>query len=339
MPDLQTTWFLLVGVLLAGYAILDGFDLGVGTLHLFLARDDRERRTLLNAVGPVWDGNEVWLLTAGGALFAAFPPVYATVFSGFYVALMLLLAALILRAVALEFRSKEEWPAWRRFWDGAFALGSSLPALLFGVAMGNVLRGLPLDGEGEFAGTFLGLLNPFALMVGLLSLAMFTWQGAAWLVLKTEGALQQRARAAAGRAWWAFVVLWLATTAASVVALPRAWAAYASPFAWVAPLALAAAVIGFRAALGRGRPGLAFALSSGAIASLLGIVGQGLYPYLVPALGETSAGLTVYSGASSSLTLKIMLAIALAGMPVVLGYTIYIYRCFRGPVVLDETSY
>jgi cytochrome d ubiquinol oxidase subunit II len=339
MPDLETTWFLLVGVLLAGYAILDGFDLGVGMLHLFLARTDRERRVLLNAVGPVWDGNEVWLLTGGGALFAAFPPVYATVFSGLYLALMLLLAALILRAVSLEFRSKEASPVWRRTWDGAFAVGSLLPALLLGVAAGNVLRGLPLDADGEFMGSFLGLLNPFALLVGLLSVAMFVQQGAAWLCLKTEGELRERARAAARVAWVALLLAWAAVTAFSIPAAPHLWQAFAAPAAWLAPLAMLAALAVFPGALRRRRAGLAFAASSLAIAALLGIMGRGLYPYLVPALGALPGGLTVYNSSSSALTLKTMLVIALTGMPLVLAYTIFIYRRFRGPVVLDETSY
>jgi len=339
LPDLQTTWFLLVGVLLVGYAMLDGFDLGVGTLYLFLAKEDRERRVLLNSIGPVWDGNEVWLLTGGGALFAAFPPVYATVFSGFYLALMVLLAALILRAVSLEFRSKEEWPAWRRFWDVAFAVGSFLPAVLFGVAVGNILRGVPLDGDGEFAGSFLGLLNPFAVLVGLLSLAMFVLQGASWLQLKTEGALRERARAAGSGAWWAFVVLWLAVTAASVVAAPHLWNVQRSLLSWVAPAVLAGSIFAFRTALARRRAGLAFTLSSLAIAALLGIMGQGLYPLLVPALGHPAAGLSIYNSASSPTTLKTMLGIALMGMPLVVGYTIFIYRSFSGPVVLGEESY
>lgn len=339
MPDLQTTWFLLVGVLLVGYAVLDGFDLGVGTLHLWLARDDRERRVLLNAIGPVWDGNEVWLLTAGGALFAAFPQVYATVFSGLYLALMLLLAGLIFRAVSLEFRSKEDAPAWRRFWDRAFCVGSALPALLFGVAIGNVLRGLPLDAEGEFAGTFLGLLNPFALSVGLLSLTMFVLHGAAWLNLKTEGSLRERAQAAARGAWWAFVVLWGLVALASRSAAPHLWTAYAHPAAWLAPAIGVAALLAFPSALARARPARAFALSAVAIAALIGVMGQGLYPYLLPALGALPRGLTVYNAASSPLTLQTMLVIALLGMPLVLGYTIFIYRMFRGPVVLDEGSY
>src|SRR5512147_1077494 len=171
--DLNTVWFLLIGVLLTGYAILDGFDLGVGVLHLF-ARDEEERRLHINAIGPVWDGNEVWLLTGGGALFAAFPVVYATVFSGFYLALMLLLVALILRAVSMEFRSKVDSPGWKKVWDWAFGIGSLLPAILFGVAFGNVLRGIPINEQGLFTGSFLELLNPYAILIGLLSLALFT---------------------------------------------------------------------------------------------------------------------------------------------------------------------
>jgi cytochrome bd ubiquinol oxidase subunit II len=339
MFDLPTVWFLLVGVLLLGYAILDGFDLGVGILHLFVARNDHERRILLNSIGPVWDGNEVWLLTAGGALFAAFPLVYATVFSGMYLALMLLLAALIARAVSLEFRSKEPGPAWRRFWDGAFAVGSLLPALLCGVAMGNVLRGLPLDAESEFAGTFLGLLNPFALAVGLLSVAMFVVQGAVWLGLKTEGVLHERAHRVAVGASWVFVGLWAIVTVLSRSAAPHLWRAYESAFAWVAPAALVVSAVAFRWALAQGRRGLAFVLSSTTIAALLAIAGQGLYPYLVPAHGALPAGLTIYNASSSPLTLRTMLVIALVGMPIVIGYTVFIYHRFRGPVVLDEASY
>ncbi len=256
MLDLQTIWFLLIGVLLVGYAILDGFDLGVGMLHLFVAKTDHERRIVANAVGPVWDGNEVWLLTGGGAIFAAFPGVYATVFSGFYLALMLVLAALIFRAVSLEFRSKEASPRWRASWDWAFALGSALPALLFGVAIGNILRGLPLNAEGDFTGTFLSLLNPFALLVGLLSTAMFLMQGGAWLLLKTEGEVAARARRAALGAWTAFAVLWVVATIAARSAAPQIWAPYGEGLPWVAPTVLLAAVVSFPLALRAGRRGL-----------------------------------------------------------------------------------
>ena len=338
MLPLETAWFLLVGVLLTGYAILDGFDLGVGMLHRFVAKSDVERRQVINSVGPVWDGNEVWLLTGGGALFAAFPKVYATVFSGLYLALMLVLAALILRAVCLEFRSKVASPRWRNTWDTVFAVSSFLPSLLFGVAVGNILRGLPLDAEQEFAGTFLGLLNPFALVVGLLSVAMFLTQGAAWLDLKTEGPVRERARAWAKGSWLAFAALWLVATVASRLAIPRLWQVYAQPLAWVAPVLFVLAAAGFRAWSGGRRPGLAFASFSVAIAMLLALVGQGLYPDLVPALG-TGESLTVTNACSTPLTLKVMLTIALIGMPVVIGYTIFIYTRFRGRVKLDEHSY
>jgi cytochrome d ubiquinol oxidase subunit II len=338
MPDLQTIWFLLVGVLLLGYALLDGFDLGVGMLHLFLGRDDTERRILINSIGPVWDGNEVWLLTAGGALFAAFPPVYATVFSGFYLALVLLLTGLILRAVSLEFRGKEDSPRWRAPWDRGFALGSFLPALLLGVALGNVMRGVPLDSEGEFAGSFLGLLNPFALGVGLMTVALFVMHGGAWLLVKTEGPLRSRAVAAARGAWVAFVAACLVTMALSVGAAPHLWRRFGPSAAWLAPLAMVAALALFPRAL-RGTGRAAFALSSLIAASALAITGLGLFPLLVPALGRWPAGLSIHNSASSPLTLRTMLVIALVGMPLVVAYTIFIYRQFRGPVRLDGASY
>jgi cytochrome bd ubiquinol oxidase subunit II len=335
MLDLQLVWFLLIGILLAGYAILDGFDLGVGMMHLFVARTDRDRRILLNAIGPVWDGNEVWLLTGGGAIFAAFPKVYATVFSGFYLALMLLLTALILRAVSLEFRSKVESPAWRRLWDGAFAVGSFLPAVLFGVAIGNVMRGVPIGTDGEFAGTFLGLLNPFSLGIGLLSTAMFLMQGATWLTLRTDGELRARAASVKRGAWTAFVVLWALTTFWSRSEAPHLWANYDGPTTWLAPgvFVLATAVYPLTSGV------RSFVFSSVAIASLIAVMGQALYPYMVPSLGDLANSLTIQNASSSALTLKVMLTIALIGMPFVIGYTIWIYRGFMHPVVLDEHSY
>ena len=212
--DLNTAWFLLIWVLFIGYALLDGFDLGVGLLHLF-AQDDRERRICTNAIGPVWDGNEVWLLTGGGALFAAFPVVYATVFSGLYLAFMLLLLALVCRAVSLEFRSQVDSPGWRRIWDWSFGLGSLISAILFGVAMGNILRGLPIEPDGTLNVPFLALLNPYALLTGVLTLAAFVMHGAAFLALKTEGALQQRMARWTTGAWMVFVLLYLAATMAT----------------------------------------------------------------------------------------------------------------------------
>ncbi len=236
--DLNTIWFLLVGVLIAGYAILDGFDLGAGVLHLF-TRDERERRVMMNAIGPVWDGNEVWLLTGGGALFAAFPPVYASVFSGFYLAFMLLLVALIFRAVSFEFRSKVTAAGWRRGWDVAFGVGSALPALLFGVAVGNVLRGLDMDASGVTT-TLPGLLNPFALLIGLLGLAMFVLHGASYLGLKTEGALQERMRRVASASWVALIALYAVSTAAAYAVAPYLFEHWFSSLADLAVLRPAA---------------------------------------------------------------------------------------------------
>ncbi|MGK2857500.1 MAG: cytochrome d ubiquinol oxidase subunit II [Thermoanaerobaculia bacterium] len=339
MIDLQTTWFLLIGVLLTGYAILDGFDLGVGMMHMFIAKSDRDRRILVNSIGPVWDGNEVWLLTAGGAIFAAFPNVYATVFSGFYIALMLLLAALIVRAVSLEFRSKVESPGWRQSWDLAFAVGSALPSLLFGVAIGNVVRGVPIGADGEYAGSFFTLLNPFALLVGVLSVAMFLVQGAAWLQFRTEGELKAKSRRVGLVAVWALLATWVVVTAYSRVAAPGSWNAFANPVAWLAPAIFLAAVLALPSLFRKERAGTTFFVSSVAIAALLATLGLGLFPNMVPALGDTANSLTIYNASSSDRTLTTMLAIALFGMPLVIGYTIFIYRRFMHPVVLDEHSY
>ena len=208
---LQNLWFLLFGVLVAGYAVLDGFDLGVGVLSLFRQSPD-EKRLMINAIGPVWDGNEVWLLTAGGALFAAFPPVYATVFSGFYLALILLLVFLILRAVSMEFRGKVDSQTWRRFWDLGFGVGSFGPALLFGVAVGNIMRGIALDANGLYTGSFLDLLNPYALVMGLLSLVAFTCHGAVFMWTKSDGELAEAMRAWATRAWMLWVAVYVVAT-------------------------------------------------------------------------------------------------------------------------------
>ena len=338
MTELQITWFFLIGVLLAGYAILDGFDLGAGILHLFVAKNDRERRLVLNSIGPVWDGNEVWLLTGGGAIFAAFPKVYATVFSGFYLALMLVLVALIIRAVSLEFRSRIESLAWRKTWDVAFAISSFLPALLFGVAVGNILRGIPLSPDGEFAGTFLGLLNPFALLVGLLSTVMFVLQGASWLMLKTEGAIADRARIAAEFAWPALIALWVVATGFARIDAPHLWENFASPIAWIAPVAFVLVAFLYPLEL-RVSPARAFATSSAAIALLVLLAGESLFPYLVPARGLLDISLTIYNASSSLLTLKTMFVIALIGMPIVIAYTLFIYRKFVAKVTLDEHSY
>ncbi|HOX42144.1 MAG TPA: cytochrome d ubiquinol oxidase subunit II [Myxococcota bacterium] len=336
---LQLTWFLLFGVLVAGYAILDGFDLGVGVLSL-TGRDEAERRLFGQAIAPVWDGNEVWLLTAGGSLFAAFPAAYASVFSGFYLAFMLLLLALIARAVALEFRSKVAAPGWRRTWDLAFGLGSLVPSLLFGVAVGNILRGLPLDGAGNYTGTFLGLLHPYALCLGLLALCMFVCHGALYMAGKVEGDLQRRMRAWAERAWAAWVALFLVGTLLTFFFAPeRLRILPGNPLVWPVLAGLLASLAGLPGALGRGRLRLAFLLSAAAIGLQIALVGLSLYPHLVPALGDPAGGLTIVQASSSPHTLGVMLVIAGVGMPLVLAYTVFIYRVFKGKLRPGDEAY
>ncbi len=337
---LQNAWYLLIGILLVGYAILDGFDLGVGVLSPFVAKNEEERRSLIRAIGPFWDGNEVWLLTAGGALFAAFPHVYATVFSGFYLALMLVLYALILRAVSFEFGHRVESARWRRAWDWAFFVGSLVPALLTGVAVGNVMRGVPLDANREFAGNFFALLNPFALVVGLAGLAMFTLQGAAYLVLKTNGDLAQRARNAGRWAWAALVVLLMVAGILVVADVPERLDNYThNPIAFAVPIAALAFLILTRVSLERGTPGRTFLLSSLSIAAIMGIWGVANYPYLLPARNVAAYGLSIFNASASQKSLQTMFIIALIGMPLVLAYTAYVYHIFRGKVRAHEEHY
>ncbi|MGQ9517020.1 MAG: cytochrome d ubiquinol oxidase subunit II [Anaerolineae bacterium] len=339
---LQNIWFLLIGILLTGYAILDGFDLGAGVLLPLVARSDRERRLVFQAIGPFWDGNEVWLLTGGGALFAAFPHVYATVFSGFYLALMLVLFALILRAVAFEFRSRVETAGWRAFWDAVLCGGSLVPALLLGVAVGNIIRGVPLTPSMEYAGSFFTLLNPFSLLVGLAGLSMFVTHGAIYLVNKTNGALAERAKAWALRGWVALLVLTIATVITARFAAPARFEGKPA-WVWVLPAAVLIVMIGGRVLIAQGKPGRAFLASALTIAGLMALFGVGCYPYLLPASNAVDIagyqGLSIYNASASQLTLLTMLIIALIGVPIMLVYTAYIYRVFRGKVVFEEEGY
>ncbi|MFA5263829.1 MAG: cytochrome d ubiquinol oxidase subunit II [Opitutaceae bacterium] len=338
--DLNTVWFALVGVLFTGYAILDGFDLGVGVLHLFVAKRDEDRRIFLNAIGPVWDGNEVWLVTGGGALFAAFPAVYATVFSGFYLAFMALLCALIFRAVSIEFRSKHPSPLWRAFWDAGFAAGSTVSALLIGVALGNLAWGIPLDANGEFAGTFLGLLHPYALAMGVTTVALFAMHGAIYLVLKTEGEVQARARRWVNPLIIAFILCYVHVTLATLLYVPHITEAFRREpwfFALVIPVILAIANIPRE--VHRGKEFFAFLSSCAAMAGLMTIFGIGAYPNLVFSNPAPGHSLTAFNAASSPKTLAVMLTIALIGMPVVLAYTASIYWIFRTKVKIEKASY
>jgi cytochrome bd ubiquinol oxidase subunit II len=336
--DLNTIWFLLVGALLGGYAVLDGFDLGVGTLHLF-APTDEHRRLFLNSIGPVWDGNEVWLVTGGGALFAAFPIVYAAVFSGFYVAMILLLVGLIFRAVAIEFRSKQPGPRWRRGWDRSFSIASVASSLLMGVAFGHVIWGVPIDTSGELAGSLVTLLHPFALLTGVTTVALFTMHGAIYLVLKTEGEAQRMVAGWVNRTIIVFVICYATTTMATLIYRPEMTAMIkAHPALFVLPVLTMLAIANVPRCIHLERFGQAFLSSSSAVLGLFALVGVGMFPTLVRAT-DPSRSLTVYNAASSAKTLEIMLVMALIGIPLVIAYTASVYWVFRGKVKLDSMSY
>ncbi|MHB1686034.1 MAG: cytochrome d ubiquinol oxidase subunit II [Ignavibacteriaceae bacterium] len=337
--DLNTIWFLLVGILIMGYAVLDGFDLGVGVLYLF-AKDDNTKRVYLNSIGPVWDGNEVWLLTGGGALFAAFPIVYATVFSGFYIAFMLLLAALIFRAVSFEFRGKISSPGWKKLWDAFFGIGSLLPSILFGVAVGNILRGLPIDMTGKYLGSFLDLLNPYSILVGLVSLILFTMHGSIYLMMKTEGSVKEKVLPYISKLWMAFVLLYALASFFTLFEAPFLFdGLMKNPLFWVLFILLLASVILIPVFVKGNKFFKAFIFSSLTIISMIGLAALSLFPRLVPSSIDLGFSLTIYNASSSQTSLTAMLIIALIGMPIVIGYTIFIYRVFKGKVVLSKESY
>ena len=337
--DLNIIWFFLVGVLFTGYAMLDGFDLGIGALHLF-TKDDTERRLLINSIGPVWDGNEVWLVTGGGALFAAFPNVYATVFSGFYLAFVLLLVALIFRAVAIEFRSKQPMRWWRQMWDIGFSAGSIVSALLIGVAMGNIAIGIPIDAHGEFAGTFLGLLKPYPLLLGVTTVALFMMHGAIYGLMKTEGALHDKLRGWAMNCIIFFVICAAITTMVTLLYVPH-MAARVRENPWLFSIALAnmLAIANIPREFYHGRDWLAFLSSCATMITLMALFGLDQFPNLVYSQPNPENSLTIYNAASSQQTLKIMLIIAGIGVPVVIAYTTCIYWIFRGKVKMDRMSY
>jgi cytochrome d ubiquinol oxidase subunit II len=338
-PSLNDIWFIIVGVLFTGYAMLDGFDLGVGTLHLF-TKTDEDRRLMLNAIGPVWDGNTVWLVTGGGALFAAFPDVYATVFSGFYLAFVLLLFSLMFRAVAIEFRSKRPERWWRQTWDVLFSLGSVLSAFLIGVTVGNLIRGIPLDDGREFAGTLFGLLHPYPILVGITTVALFAMHGAIYVVMKTEGELQARARGWVRNAIIFFATTYVLTSLATLLHVPRmALPLWEHPWLCVVPLLNVLAIANVPREIHRGREFRAFLSSCAAMIALMTLFGIGMYPYLVYGHPDAANSLDIYNSASSPKTLGIMLVIACIGVPIVLTYTVCIYWIFRGKVKLEAGSY
>ncbi|UCC78690.1 MAG: cytochrome d ubiquinol oxidase subunit II [Candidatus Zixiibacteriota bacterium] len=337
--DLNNIWYILIGVLFTGYAILDGFDLGAGALHL-LVRGDTNRRIILNAIGPVWDGNEVWLVTGGGALFAAFPEAYATSFSGLYLAMVLLLVGLIFRAVAIDFRSKRAAAWWRNLWDTSFCVSSIFSALLVGVALGNIARGIPLTAEHEFAGSFIGLLNPYALLIGLTTVMLFIMHGSIYLVMKTEGELHDTIRRWINPAIIYFVITYIITTITTLLNVPHMVRNLtAVPLLWILPVLNVLAIANIPREIHRGRDFRAFLSSCASMAALLALFGIGMWPYMIYSKPFAENSLHIYNAASSPDTLKIMLIIALLGMPLVISYTVSIYYIFRGKVKLDASSY
>jgi cytochrome d ubiquinol oxidase subunit II len=337
--DLNHLWFILLGVLLAGYAILDGFDLGVGILHP-AARNDKERRLMINSIGPLWDGNEVWLVTFGGAMFAAFPNAYATVFSGFYTAFMLLLFALIFRAVSIEFRGKRESAAWRHFWDYSFFCASTLATFLFGVAAGNALAGITVDAHGSFTGGLFDLVRPYPILIGLLTVSFAMMHGAIYLYLKTEAELQQLVHRWMWRGFGLTLICYMLATIFTLVLLPDATRNFREyPWSWGIVVLTVLAFANIPRAIFLGRPFYAFVSSSCTILALVFLFSFTLYPNLVVSSLSADNSLTIFNAASSAKTLRIMAIIAFIGMPFVLAYTIAIYWAFRGKVRISEHSY
>ncbi|WP_251151677.1 cytochrome d ubiquinol oxidase subunit II [Cellulosimicrobium sp. Marseille-Q4280] len=324
--DLAVVWFVLIAVLWTGYLVLEGFDFGVGMLVSILPRGDKEhrekeRRVLINTIGPVWDGNEVWLLTAGGATFAAFPEWYATLFSGFYLPLLLILVALIVRGVAFEYRGKIADPQWARRCDVAIQVGSWVPAVLWGVAFANLVRGVQLDADHQFVGGFFSLLSPFALLGGLVTLSLFLLHGAVFVALKTDGEIRHRARQHAG-------VLGVAA-----LVLAGGWAvwaqvAYSVPWTWLAVAAAAGGLVGTLVANARGREGRAFAFSALTIVAAVVLIFGSMYPDVMPGTDPANS-LTVHNASSTAYTLTVMTWVALVLTPLVIGYQAWTYWVFR----------
>lgn len=336
---LAMIWFVLWGVLWAVYFILDGFDLGVGTLLPILAKNEADKRAMLNSTGPFWDGNEVWLISAGGVTFAAFPYAYAQMFSGLYTALMLLLFALIVRGVSFEFRSKVENETWKRVWDWCHTLGSLLPALLLGVAFANIFRGLPLDSTGFSQAGLFGLLNPYGLAGGVLFVVIFVMHGALWLCIRTTGELQQRAITTATRVWPAVVILtvgFLAYTAMDTMLFSN-YMVY--PVLFVILALPVSGLVLMRTYLGSKQYWMAWGASCLYIAgtALFGVVG--IFPAIIPSNPDPANSLTIMNSASSPLTLQIMLGVALVFVPIVIGYQFWTYKTFGTPMTDEDIHY
>jgi cytochrome d ubiquinol oxidase subunit II len=325
--DLNTLWFVLIAVLFGGYFVLEGFDFGVGILLPFLGKTDSERRRIINTIGPVWDGNEVWILTGGGAIFAAFPHWYATLFSGFYLALLLMLVALIVRAVAFEYRSKDRRPAWRTTWDWMIFFGSAVPALLWGVALANLLKGTPIDGTKTFTGGFFDLLSPYTLIAGLASLTVFTTHGAIFLNLKSTDPIRARALAVTKRVGAVATVLLLLFAGGTYV-WTDAFARHGLDPGLVPILALGS-LLGAGALIHRERMGWGFVLTTLTILFATATLFVSLYPRVMVSSLDPDWSLTIYNASSTPYTLTVMSIVAGIFVPVVLAYQGWTYWVFR----------
>jgi cytochrome d ubiquinol oxidase subunit II len=318
---------MLISVLFIGFFFLEGFDYGVGVLHPFLSKEDKKRRVTMNSIGTFWDGNEVWVLTAGGAMFAAFPHWYATMFSGFYLALVLMLLALIVRGVSFEFRSKDNHPAWRALWDWMFFAGSFIPALLWGVAVANLIRGVPIDEKMNYVGGFFNLLNPYALLGGLMTLALFTFHGAIFLTLKTTGDIKERAHSIAAKLWLPTVILVVGFVVASYFATDMFTRLGINP--GISPLIAGIALLLSGWFLKRQKEGWAFVMTGLTIAFAVITVFMGLYPRVMVSSLNEAWSLTIHNASSSPYTLKVMTIVAAIFVPIVLVYQIWTYWTFR----------
>jgi cytochrome d ubiquinol oxidase subunit II len=336
---LETIWFILWGVLWAAYFMLDGFDLGLGTLMPVLAKDETERRIIYSSMGPFWDGNEVWLLTAGGATFAAFPAAYAAMFSAMYTPLMLLLFALIIRGIAFEYRSKLESAAWRSRWDALFVVGSALPMLLLGVAFANIFAGVPIDAEGVFQGNLLTFLNPYGLLGGALFVLLFLVHGAIWGAWRTEGGLGERAGRMAAKLWPVLLVVAVLFLGASWFATKLYDNYLAQPLLGVFPLLAVVGLVATRVFIAQQAWGKAWAFSALTIvgATFYGVAG--LYPNIFPSSLDPAFSKTVHNAASTPATLGVMLAVALVMVPIVIIYQAWVYRLFSGKITRESPAY
>jgi cytochrome bd ubiquinol oxidase subunit II len=342
---METLWFVLVGFMIVGYVVLDGFDLGAGTVYFNAAKTDDERRMILNAIGPVWDGNEVWLLAAGGTLYFAFPMLYASSFSGFYLPLMIVLWLLILRGIGIELRSHGKSPMWRAFFDVVFAVSSTLLAIFFGAALGNVIRGVPLNSEHYFfeplwtdfsVSSNPGILDWYTVLTGLMALATLASHGALYVATKTEGELMIRARHIASLLWWAVAALTIIGLGATLRVRPGVLDNYRTNFSgFVFPLLVAASLLGMLRFRVKQNDKAAFLCSCAYIGGMLGGVAYAMYPVLLPAITDPTYSITVFNAAAASYGLKVGVVWWSIGMAIALGYFIYLYRSFKGKVTLE----